>query len=43
MYENFSINKLSNIFKDVNRFEVEDKVCVLIDNLKDNYENDVAT
>ena len=33
-----SKNKLSEIFKDVNKFEVEDKVCVLIDNLKDNYE-----
>ena len=32
-----SKNKLSNIFKDVNRFEVEDTVCVLIDQLKDNY------
>ena len=33
-----SKNKLSNIFKDVNRFEVEDTVCVLIDQLKDNYQ-----
>ena len=43
-----SKNKLSEIFKDFNKeynlskqernFEVEDKVCVLIDNLKDNYE-----
>ena len=32
-----SKNKLSKIFKDVNRFEVEDKVCVLIDNLKDKF------
>ena len=43
-----SKNKLSGIFKAMNEeknlqkaernFEVEDKVCVLIDNLKDNYE-----
>ena len=33
-----SKNKLSEIFKDVNRFEVEDKVCDLIDQLKDNYQ-----
>ena len=36
-----SKNKLSKIFKDVKQgrlFEVEDKVCDLIDQLKDNYE-----
>ena len=38
MMQMISKNKLSEIFKDVNKFEVEDKVCVLIDNLKDNYE-----